>query len=253
VWAPEHVVLPSPRQAPSPLDPDHPILDPLIALALVAGVTRRVRLGTGVLILPQHNPVRLAKEVASLDVLSEGRVLLGVGVGYLEPEMVAMGVSPRGRGARADEFLDALHTLWYDKAPVMDGQHVAFSEVDAHPRPVQAHVPLVVGGRAEAAFRRAVRYGSGWYGFALDRARVASDISTLRAVASAAGRDFGELTVTITPTETLTPEVVADYAELGVHRLAVMQPEFRYRVVTAAEFEEFVLANAPREVGAAVG
>ena len=112
VWAPEHVVLPSPRQAPSPLDPDYPILDPLIALALVAGVTRRVRLGTGVLILPQHNPVRLAKEAASLDVLSEGRVVLGVGVGYLEPEMEAMGVSPRGRGARADEFLDALHTLW---------------------------------------------------------------------------------------------------------------------------------------------
>lgn len=251
LWAPEHVVLPSPRQSPSPMDPDYPILDPLIALALVAGVTRRVRLGTGVLILPQHNPVRLAKEVASLDVVSEGRTVLGVGVGYLEPEMAAMGVTPRGRGARADEFLQAMRTLWYDEAPAMDGSHVSFSGVDAWPRPVQERIPVVVGGRSPAAFRRAVRYGSGWYGFRLDRARAEGDISSLRASASAAGRDPSELTVTVTPTEKLTPEVVADYAALGVHRLAVMQPDFRFRVVTAGEFEEFVYANAPGEVGAA--
>ncbi|MBS2537173.1 LLM class F420-dependent oxidoreductase [Catenulispora sp. NF23] len=250
VWAPEHTVLPSPRRSPSPLDPDHPILDPLIALALVAGVTRRVRLGTGVLILPQHNPVRLAKAVASLDVVSDGRAVLGLGVGYLEPEMEAMGVSPRGRGARSDEFIEAMQALWYDKAPAMDGRHVSFSQVDAHPRPVQARVPLVVGGRTEAAFRRAVRYGSGWYGFALDRAAVQTCISALRTAAEAAGRDLSELTITVTPNETLTPEVVADYAQLGVHRLAVMRPGSRDRVVGWSEFEEFVRANAPREIGA---
>ncbi|WP_194897631.1 LLM class F420-dependent oxidoreductase [Catenulispora pinisilvae] len=250
VWAPEHTVLPSPRQSPSPLDPDHPILDPLIALALVAGVTRRVRLGTGVLILPQHNPVRLAKAVASLDVVSDGRAVLGLGVGYLEPEMEAMGVSPRGRGARSDEFIEAMQALWYDKAPAMDGRHVSFSQVDAYPRPVQPRVPLVVGGHTEAAFRRTVRYGSGWYGFALDRAAVKTYISVLRTAAEAAGRDLSELTITVTPNETLTPEVVADYAQLGVHRLAVMQPGSRDRVLGWGEFEEFVRANAPREIGA---
>ncbi|MEZ0114726.1 putative F420-dependent oxidoreductase [Catenulispora sp. EB89] len=251
LWAPEHVVLPSPREAPSPLDPDYPILDPLIALALAAGVTRRVRLGTGVVILPQHNPVRLAKEAASLDAVSGGRFELGVGVGYLEPEMAALGVSPRGRGARADEFLQAIQTLLYDEAPAMDGRHVSFAGIDAHPRPVQERIPVVVGGGSEAAFRRAVRFGSGWYGFALDRARVAECVSSLRTAADVAGRDFGELTITVTPTETLSADVVADYAALGVHRLAAMQPDFRHRVVTAAEFEEFVRANAPGEIGAA--
>src|ERR1035438_1666091 len=106
-WAGEHVVLPSPPTPDSPLQPTYPMLDPLIHLAYVAAVTERMELGTGIVILPQRNPVVLAKQAASLDVLSGGRLLLGVGVGWLEPEMTAVGVPMAERGARTNEYIDA--------------------------------------------------------------------------------------------------------------------------------------------------
>src|SRR2546421_5289302 len=107
LWMGEHVVAPRPHAAPSPIAPDYPILDPLVALAMIAGQTRQVLLATGIVILPQRNPVVLAKQLASLDVLSEGRLIFGMGVGYLEPEMRAVGVPMEGRGARATEYLGA--------------------------------------------------------------------------------------------------------------------------------------------------
>nr|WP_258165199.1 MULTISPECIES: TIGR03619 family F420-dependent LLM class oxidoreductase [Protofrankia] len=116
-WAGEHVVLPSPRVPASPMEATDPILDPLVHLTYVAAVTRRLELGTGIVILPQRNPLVLAKQVASLDVLSGGRVLLGVGAGYLEPEMTAVGVPMAGRGRRTDEYLDAMTSLWLDPLP----------------------------------------------------------------------------------------------------------------------------------------
>lgn len=112
LWVGEHVVAPSPRVAPSPIEPDYPILDPLVSLGLMAAATRRVRLATGIVILPQRNPVVLVKELASLDVLSGGRLVFGLGVGYVEPEMRAVGVPMTGRGARADEYLAAMRALW---------------------------------------------------------------------------------------------------------------------------------------------
>ena len=105
LWMGEHVVAPSPRIPPSPQEPDSPILDPLVALAFMAAVTERLRLATGIIILPQRNPVVLAKQLASLDVVSGGRVVFGMGVGYLEPEMRAVGVPMEGRGARSDEYV----------------------------------------------------------------------------------------------------------------------------------------------------
>ena len=117
LWAGEHVVVPSPRVDPSPMDPDEPILDPLVALAHLAAHTERILLGTGVIILPQRNPLVLAKQLASLDVLARGRLIVGLGVGYLEPEMTAIGVPMAGRGPRADEYLAAMRSLWEDEAP----------------------------------------------------------------------------------------------------------------------------------------
>src|ERR687891_2822135 len=146
LWAGEHVVVPSPRVEPSPMEPDEPILDPLVALAHVAAHTKRIKLGTGVIILPQRNPLVLAKQVASLDVLSGGRLILGIGVAYLEPEMRAIGVPMEGRGARADEYLAAMRSLWEEETPSFHGKHVDFEGVDAHPRPVQRPLPVVVGG-----------------------------------------------------------------------------------------------------------
>src|ERR671918_1880222 len=165
LWAGEHVVVPSPRVAPSPMEPDEPMLDPLVALAHVAAHTERISLGTGVIILPQRNPLVLAKQVASLDVLSGGRLILGIGVAYLEAEMRAIGVPMEGRGARADEYLAAMRALWEEEAPAYEGRHVDFEGVDAHPRPVQRPLPVVVGGHTPAAHRRAARGADGWYGF----------------------------------------------------------------------------------------
>src|SRR5215472_11074092 len=114
VWAGEHIVLPDPQAPPSPMAPQDPVLDPLLALAWAAAHTTTIRLATGVVILPQRNPVVLAKQVATLDVLSGGRVTLGIGVGYLEPEFRAVGANFAERGAVTDEYLDAMRALWYD-------------------------------------------------------------------------------------------------------------------------------------------
>src|SRR6201995_1891096 len=124
VWAGEHVVLPDPQVPPSPMAPQDPALDPLLALTWAAAATATVRLATGIVILPQRNPVVLAKQLASLDVLSGGRLTFGCGVGYLEPEMSAGGVSMADRGRRADEYLRAMRTLWDDDEPKFEGERV---------------------------------------------------------------------------------------------------------------------------------
>jgi len=164
LWAGEHVVLPDPQVPPSPMDPREPALDSLFALTWAAAHTKTIRLATGILILPQRNPVVLAKEVATLDVLSGGRVMLGVGVGYLEPEFRAVGANFAQRGAVTDEYLDALQSLWYDEHPEHHGRFAEFAGVDAHPRPVQQPIPLVLAGYTPPAYRRVVARAHGWYG-----------------------------------------------------------------------------------------
>ena len=242
LWAGEHVVVPSPRVEPSPMEPDEPILDPLVALAHLAGHTERILLGTGLIVLPQRNPLVLAKQAASLDVLSGGRLILGIGVGYLEPEMTAIGVPMRARGARADEYLAAMRSLWEDDAPAHHGEYVDFEGVDAHPRPVQRPLPIVVGGHTEAAFRRAARYADGWYGFLVGLRAMAQYRESLQ-------RAGGErpLHVSVSPSRRLDPDTVAAYAELGVDRLIVIPPPG----LSVDEVAAFVESNAPERVGAA--
>src|SRR5437764_10158463 len=226
LWAGEHVVLPDPQAPPSPMAPQDPALDPLLALAWAAAATRTIRLATGIVILPQRNPVVLAKQIASLDVLSGGRFDFGVGVGYLEPEFRAIGANYEERGAVTDEFLDALGHLWYDEHPEYHGRFVDFAGVDAYPRPVQRPIPIVVGGRTPAAYRRTVARGQGWYGFALTPDDTAECLAGLRAAADTVERpsSLGELEITVTPRGRLTPEVAAAFAEIGVHRLVPMPP-----------------------------
>jgi probable F420-dependent oxidoreductase len=245
LWAGEHVVVPSPRVPPSPMEPDEPILDPLVALAHLAAHTERVRLGTGVIILPQRNPVVLAKQVASLDVLSGGRLILGIGVAYLEPEMTAIGVPMEGRGARADEYLAAMRSLWEDEAPAYHGKHVDFEGVDSHPRPLQRPLPVVVGGHTERAFLRAARHADGWYGFLIGLRAMAEHREGLRAAAERAGRSE-PLHVSISPSRPLDEETVAAYAELGVDRLIPIPPPG----LDLDGVLEFVEANAPERIGA---
>src|SRR5258708_9889787 len=175
LWGGEHVVLPDPQAPPSPLAPEDRITDPIVALAFLAAHTTRIRLGTGIIIiiLPQRNPLVLAKQLATLDVFSGGRLIFGVGVGYLEPEFRALGIPFETRGPMTDEYLAAMRTIWSQERPAYRGRFVAFENVQAHPQPVQRPgPPIVVGGHTPAAFRRAVEQGRGWDGFALHQARV---------------------------------------------------------------------------------
>jgi probable F420-dependent oxidoreductase len=224
LWAGEHVILPDPQVPPSPMAPQDPALDPFIGLTYAAAVTSTIRLATGIVIVPQRNPVVLAKQIASLDVLSGGRFTLGIGVGYLEPEFRAIGADFEHRGAVTDEFVAAMYTLWGDEHPEHHGTHVDFGGVDAHPRPVQQPIPLVVGGHTGAAYRRAVGRGHGWYGFAMTPESTAESLDGLRAAAAQVERPdaLGELEITVTPRGRLTPETATAFAELGVHRLVII-------------------------------
>jgi probable F420-dependent oxidoreductase len=247
-WADEHAVLPSPRTADSPMEPTDPILDPLVHLAYVAAATERIELGTGVLVLPQHNPVVLAKQAASLDVLSAGRLLLGVGAGFLEPELNAMGVEMSGRGRRTDEYLDAMTTLWTQKAPTYHGRYVAFDGVDAHPRPVQPGGPrIVIGGHNQAAFRRAVARGHGWYGIGTQYDLI-THLSGLRRAAGEVDRParLGRLEIFYQQLNPVTVDADAArlYADLGVDQL-VLYPQPLEDPAEVTRFLE-LHANLPR-------
>ena len=224
LWAGEHVVLPNPRVAPSPMRPGDPILDPFVHLAFVAGVTTRLELGTGIVILPQRNPVVLAKQVASLDVLSGGRLHLGVGVGYLEPEMSAVGVPMSDRGVRADEYLDAMRALWSTPAADHHGPYVEFAGVEAYPKPVRPGGPrLVIGGHTPAAHRRAVTRGHGWYGFALTPETAGEQVEGLRRAAEDVERppELGPLETSVTPRGAVDPATFDAFAAAGISRLVV--------------------------------
>lgn len=244
VWVGDHVVLPSPRVDPSPTEPDAPFLDPLVALAHLAARTGRIALGTGVVVLPQRNPLVLAKQLASVDVLSEGRLIFGAAAGYLEPEMRAVGVAPEGRGARADEYLAAMRSLWYDDEPAFHGRHVRFEAVDAHPRPVQRPIPVVTGGHSPAALRRAAHHADGWYGWMVGRRAAAELIPRVRALREEAGRE--PLHISVSPPRLPDAEFVRAYGELGVDRLIVVPP----LGVPASDLERFVEEHAPRRLGA---
>jgi probable F420-dependent oxidoreductase len=225
LWTAEHVVLPDPQVPPSPLPPRVPLLDPAVALAHVAAATERVRLATGIIILPQRNPLVLAKEIASLDVVSGGRAVLGIGAGYLEAEFRALGVPFERRGARSDEAIDAIRALWSQERPGFRGAFYAFDGVDAHPRPFQRPgPPIVVGGTSPGALRRAVARGNGWYGFALDPAATERCLAGLARAAQQVERPaaLGRLEITLTPPPGLDADGVRRYAALGVDRLALL-------------------------------
>jgi probable F420-dependent oxidoreductase len=239
LWAGEHVVLPDPQVAPSPMAPQDPALDPFVSLTYAAAVTSEIRLATGIVILPQRNPVVLAKQIASLDVLSGGRFMLGVGVGYLEPEFRAIGADFEHRGAVADEYLDAMDRLFYDVHPEFHGRFAGFAGVDAHPRPIQRPIPVVIGGHTPAAYRRAVRRGHGWYGFAMTPEAAAASLDGLRRATDEVDRpdELGELELTVTPRGRLTAETAAAFADAGVDRLVVIpdprEPDVRVSIDAA--------------------
>ena len=227
LWTADHVVLPDPPVAGRPMAPDMRLLDPLIALTFLAAHTSRIKLATGVIILPQRQAAVIAKQLASLDVLSKGRLIFGLGVGWCEPEMAAVGVSFKERGRVADDYLAAMRALWTQPKPSHHGPYVAFDGVQAIPRPVQTPIPIVVGGRTPPAYRRAVAQGHGWYGFAMTPEQTKESVAGLRDASRKVKRpaELGTLEISITPPGFDVPDAatIDTYAAAGVGRL-VLRP-----------------------------
>jgi probable F420-dependent oxidoreductase len=250
LWVADHVVLPDPPSPERPMPPDQRLLDPIVSLTFLAAHTTRILLATGVIILPQRQALVLAKQIASLDVLSNGRVVFGLGVGWCEPEMRSVGVSFADRGRIADEYLAAMHAVWTQPKPRYQGRFVSFEGVQAMPRPVQRQIPIVVGGRSAPAFRRAVMQAHGWYGFGLDVAGTEKFVAALRDTAKRHARpaELGRLEISITPPSYGVPDgaTVDAYAAAGVDRL-IIRPTTE---MDAPALERFA-AEAGRALGLA--
>ena len=207
LWAGEHVVMVDESKSPYPYADDGRIavdaaadwLDPMITLSFAAAATRTIELATGVLLLPEHNPVIVAKQAASLDRLSGGRLTLGVGIGWSREEFDALGVPFERRAARTAEYVDAMRTLWRDEIASFDGEFVGFDGIRVNPKPVRdGRLPVVFGGNSAAALRRAATTGDGWYGFNLpDVEEAAHCASAIRAHCRSAGRDRGDLRLSV--------------------------------------------------------
>ena len=229
VWTGEHVVLPDPSPRGFTMPPTLPFLDTVVALTLVAANTSTIKLGTGVIVLPLRNPVVLAKELASVDVVSGGRLIAGFAAGYVREEFAATGVPMAGRGDRMADYIRAMRALWSMSSPEYQGPFVSFRGIDAHPRPRQRRGPsIVVGGDAPAALRRAVTMADGWYGFGLDVAEARRYIEELRRLGKDHERPagLGPLEISVTPMGPLDRATVGQYEELGVDRLVLLpQPD----------------------------
>ncbi len=205
VWVGDHVVFPAQLQSKYPYHPEgrFPVdsndnfLDPLTVLSYVAACTTTVRLGTGVLIVPYRNPVVTAKMVASMDVLSHGRVILGGGSGWLQEEFEVLHAPYHQRGDQTDEYLQVMKALWTQDQAHFDGRYEKFSDIVCAPKPVQKpHPPIWIGGHSQRALRRTATLGDGWYGhvFWRDPDGFAGDIAAIKRLAEQAGRDPDSLT-----------------------------------------------------------
>jgi probable F420-dependent oxidoreductase len=194
-------------------------------LAYAAAQTTTVKLGTGIVILPLRNPLILAKQLASVDVLSKGRLLVGVGVGYVPGEYEAIGVPFATRGRRADDYIDAMRSLWDDDDPQFSGEFASFSGVQSRPQPVSPRLALHASGMATAALRRAVSRADGWYGFFSDLDSTKRSLDELARLADEVERPavLGELRITITPPPgAIDKDTVNRFEDLGVHRLVLL-------------------------------
>ncbi len=231
IWAVDHVVMcpeyesryPYSENGRSPFDEDVVQPDPLTWLTWVAAVTQRIKLGTGILILPQRNPLVLAKTVASLDRLSQGRVLLGVGVGWVKEEAEAVGTDFATRGRRCDEYIEAMRELWREPLSSYHGEYVHFDRVVSRPKPARPEgVPILVGGHSPAAARRAGRLGDGFYPLGVAGDELASLLDIMHREAEAHGRDPEAIEVSCVGNLDLA--VAQAYAEQGVDRVLISPP-----------------------------
>ena len=230
LWAGEHVVLVDQPRSRYPYSADGRIavpvsadwLDPLLGLSFIAAVTTTIGLATGVLLLPEHNPVVAAKQAATLDVLSGGRLTLGIGIGWSAEEFAALGVPFARRGPRTAEYVAAIRALWADDVASFSGEFTRFESVRVNPKPVRGRrIPVVVGGNGDAALARVAAFGDGWYGFNLPAAAVAERVAALAKQCRLRGRDPRKLTVAVALADD-GPGALLELARIGVTELVVV-------------------------------
>ena len=232
LWAAEHVVLfdryksayPYSPTGAFPLGAEADWLDPFVTLTFAAAVTTRIRLATGICLVPEHNPLILAKTVASLDRLARGRFALGVGVGWSAEEFRALGVPFERRAQRTREYIDVMRKLWSPGVATHEGELVQFEDAGSFPKPDQGpRVPIIFGGESEPALRRVAEYGDGWYGFNLDPAGAREKIAALERHLAARGRRLGDVELIVAPyTKSITPDDLPRYRDLGISEVVLL-------------------------------
>ena len=233
MWTVEHVVIPQDYKSPYPYSSsgkipggeDVSIPDPLLPLAFAAAVTKTIKLATGVLILPQRHPLYVAKEAATLDVLSNGRAILGIGSGWLEEEFNSLGLDFHTRGARTDESIKSLRALWSEDSASFHGKHFNFGPVKCYPKPVQkGGVPIHIGGHSPAAAKRAGRYGDGFFPALAEIPKLKELFALMKSEADKAGRDASKIELSCMGRPRV--EELKALEGIGVSRVVIAPPAF---------------------------
>lgn len=233
LWVPEHVVLldkysskyPYSQDGALPAPTNAPIFDPFISLTAMAAVTSKIRLATGICLVPEHNPLVLAKVVATLDFLSGGRALLGVGIGWLEEEFQAIGIPWEKRAQRTRECIEAMRKLWGEEPCSYSGEFVSFEGVRSNPKPISGpKLPVWFGGESGPALRRVAEYGNGWCGFNLTPDEATAKIRRIEELLKASGRKRSDVELAVSPyTKPSTVDDLKRYRDAGVDEVVLIK------------------------------
>ncbi len=230
IWAPEHVVLLERYSSKYPystgefpMPTDTPFADPFTTLAFVAACTSKIKLATGICLVPEHNPLVLAKTVASLDRLSGGRFILGVGIGWLAEEFQALGISFERRAQRTREYIDVMRKLWVEPKSSHHGEFVSFPEVQSFPKPHNRTVPVWFGGETPPALRRVGEYGDGWIVFNLLPDEAGAKIKRIEEILKANGRKRSDVHLAVSPyTKPITRDDLKRYRDVGADQVVLL-------------------------------
>jgi probable F420-dependent oxidoreductase len=250
VWVVDHIVFPAKIEGGYAFNPLDPILEPMTVLAALALKTTRVKLGTAVLILPYRHPIYTAKVLSTVDVLSGGRLVVGVGAGWLEQEFAALGQSITERGSRTNETIDIMKSLWTEDVPGYTGKHFQFGNIKFVPQPAQKpRPPILVGGMTPGALQRVARRGDGWIAMGKGPDDLQKPLDSLRTLTAKAGRKFEDLQINMLPLATPSlDQVIKDIPRYGA--LGVQHVYLSFRAWTS-EFSQLMemMARFAREVG----
>jgi probable F420-dependent oxidoreductase len=229
VWTFEHAIVPNDYSSKYPysadgkmgVTPDTNFVDPLVALSTIAQATKRVRLGTGVNILPQTNPLLLAKQAASLDFVSGGRFMLGVGIGWLKEEFAAMGTPFEKRGARFDDYVAAMRKVWSGETVEHQSERLHWTGFKSYPVPLQSPLPVVIGGSKGKAFERIAKYGEGWFAPTVSADQLKPMLKQLEEACAAEGRDPKSVEISAMWVPAMGLDALRQYEDVGVARLII--------------------------------